>query len=209
MSVLEDIFTAGPVIPVLAFNNVTEAVTTSRTLYEAGMRVFEITLRHQTALEQVKAVIADLPSDAMVGVGTVLNADMAETAHATGAVFGVSPGLTAALAAKITALNWAFLPGTATLSEAMTALDYGFNSLKFFPASASGGAPYLKAAGAVLADARFCPTGGVTPLNAKDYLELAHVPVVGGSWMIIRRADGTVDQSETGTLAEAALKIKV
>ena len=208
MGILAEVFAAGPVIPVLAFQSEEEAVATSRTLYEAGMRVFEITLRHPTALAQIKAVIDDLPNDAMVGVGTVMNPSLAAAAFDTGAVFGVSPGLTDALADKVIDMKWGFLPGVATLSEAMSAVNRGFSNLKFFPAEASGGAAFLKAAGAVLADTNFCPTGGVTPDNAGDYLALSHVPVVGGSWIVKRGADGAVDHDATAKAALGALQTK-
>ena len=186
---IQDILNAGKVIPVLAYNGVDEAV------------------RHPTALEAIKAVQNDLPNDAYVGVGTIMNPSLLKAAMDTGACFGVSPGLTPALAKAIKNSGWAFLPGTATLSEAMSAHYEGFNVLKFFPASASGGPSFLKAAGAVLPNVQYCPTGGVNPSNAQEYLSLGNVPVVGGSWIVARDSDGNVDQAKTGEKASALNKI--
>jgi 2-dehydro-3-deoxyphosphogluconate aldolase/(4S)-4-hydroxy-2-oxoglutarate aldolase len=205
MTDLQTILDAGKVIPVLAYNSIDEALKTSRTLYDAGIRVFEITLRHPIALEAITAVISDLPDDAHVGVGTIINPKLLDASMATGARFGVSPGLTPALRDALSHHDWPFLPGVATLSEAMTAHDMGFKVLKFFPASIIGGPDFLKAAGAVLPDVQFCPTGGINPGNARTYLALKNIPVVGGSWIVVRGKDGRVDQEKT---REQALLLK-
>lgn len=197
MTNLNEILEAGKVIPVLAFTGLDEALLTCRTLYDAGLRVFEITLRHETALEVIRAVIADLPGDAYVGVGTVMTPALLQAAIDTGASFGVSPGLTPELAEAVRKSGWAFLPGVSTVSEAMVARSAGFSVLKFFPAEASGGVDFLKSAKAVLNDIKFCPTGGIKPANAGAYLSLDNVPVVGGSWMVVRDGNGLIDQKKT------------
>jgi 2-dehydro-3-deoxyphosphogluconate aldolase/(4S)-4-hydroxy-2-oxoglutarate aldolase len=196
---------AGRIVPVLSYGSVAEAVTTTQMLYEAGLRLFEITLRHPSALESIPEVIGALGEDAIVGVGTVLTPELAEQAQATGAHFGVSPGLTNPLASAVIELGWPFLPGVATISEALKASQLGFTTVKFFPAEASGGTAFLKAAGSVLPTLKFCPTGGVTAQNAGDYLALKNVPVVGGSWMIKRGPSGDIDQSATISRVKDAL----
>lgn len=192
------------VIPVLAFHSVEEAVTISRVLYNEGMKVLEITLRHPSALDAIRAVIADLPDDAVVGAGTVMGPELAEMVTAAGAKFGVSPGLTPELDAKVKELNLPFLPGVATVSEAMQAVNMGYTHLKFFPATACGGVGFLKAAGAVLPEVQFCPTGGINPSNVAEFLALKNVPVVGGSWLTPRNDDGEMEPSATATLARVA-----
>ena len=192
------------VIPVLAFESVEEAVTISRVLYGQGMRVLEITLRHPSALDAIRAVIADLPDDAIVGAGTVMGPELVEMVVDAGAAFGVSPGLTPALAAKVKELGLPFLPGVATISEAMTAVSLGFQHLKFFPATASGGVGFLKAASAVLPEVQFCPTGGITPSNVAEFLALKNVPVVGGSWLTPRDEMGKMDPDAAATLSRVA-----
>lgn len=203
MKTFDPIFTAGKIIPVLSYNSVDEAVKTSRTLFEAGLRVFEITLRHDSALEAIAAVIADLPDEAIVGAGTITTPQLALQATAAGAQFGVSPGLTSELADTVNRLDWALLPGVTTVSEAMASSQLGFSAMKFFPAEVSGGTDFLKAIGSVLPDIQFCPTGGINPGNAQSYLALPNVAVIGGSWLIARTASGSVDQEETGRRAEA------
>lgn len=207
MTSVEDVLSKSPVIPVLAFKSVDEALIVCRALYEVGVRVFEITLRHETALDAIKAVKTDLPGDAMIGAGTVLSPDLAKVARNAGAVFGVSPGLTEELGGAVRAMGWAFLPGVATLSEAMAAQDMKFTALKFFPASISGGPGFLKAAGSVLPDIQFCPTGGISAETASEYLALSNVPCVGGSWLTPRGEDGEIDLSVVRVRASEALQL--
>lgn len=205
MTSVEDVLSRSRVMPVLAFESVDEALAVCRVLYEVGVRVFEITLRHDTALDAIKAVKADLPDDAIIGAGTVLSPDLAKVARNAGAVFGVSPGLTKELGSSVRAMGWAFLPGFATLSEAMAARDMKFTALKFFPASLSGGPGFLKAAGSVLSDIQFCPTGGISAATAPEYLALDNVPTVGGSWLTPRGDDGKIDLAVVRDRASAAI----
>ncbi len=192
-----------PVIPVLSFRDTDEAVKVCECLYREGLTVLEITLRHDSALSCIKAVADALPKEAVIGAGTILNRDQAVAARDAGAVFGVSPGLTRQMSADIRTLDWPFLPGIATLSEAMTAREEGFSCLKFFPAEISGGIKFLKAIGSVLPDLRFCPTGGVTGATAANYLALKNVLTVGGSWLTERDASGEIDLSIVQTKASA------
>lgn len=207
MTTVDEVLASSPVMPVLAFRNVDEALEVSRLLYEAGVRVFEITLRHETALEAIRWVKADLPDDAIVGAGTVLSPDLAKSARNAGAAFGVSPGLTKELGSAVRAMGWPFLPGVSTISEAMEASDMGFKALKFFPAAVSGGPGFLKAAGSVLPDIQFCPTGGISAETAPDYLALDNVPTIGGSWLTPRGTDGAFDLVAIRKLAESALQL--
>ncbi|WP_286829655.1 MULTISPECIES: bifunctional 4-hydroxy-2-oxoglutarate aldolase/2-dehydro-3-deoxy-phosphogluconate aldolase [Kordiimonas] len=194
-----------PVIPVLAFESAEEAVDVCRVIFEEGLKVLEITLRHPTALEAIAAVRKDLPADAIVGAGTVITPDLAKKAMDAGAEFGVSPGLTEELAKAVKALDWAFLPGVATLSEAMQAREWGFSELKFFPASLSGGPGFLKAVGSVLPDLTFCPTGGISADTAPEYRALKNVATVGGSWITPRGRDGKIHLDVVRELARTAV----
>lgn len=171
-----------PVIPVLTIKRVADAVPLARALVAGGLRVLEITLRTDAALDAATAIMAEVP-DAVVGLGTLLTpADIAD-AHRIGARFGVSPGLTEALVATARETGLPFLPGVATASEAMRAMDLGHTHLKFFPAEPAGGIAALKALGAPLQELCFCPTGGITVATAPDYLALPNVLCVGGSWL--------------------------
>jgi 2-dehydro-3-deoxyphosphogluconate aldolase/(4S)-4-hydroxy-2-oxoglutarate aldolase len=175
----------GPVIPVLQFEGVDEAVSVCRALRDGGMRAVEITLRTSVALSAIAAV-ARLGDDLLVGAGTVLNpSQLADVARA-GARFAVSPGFSPVLAEAAQQQGIPFLPGVMTPSEIMVARAAGFTRLKFFPAETIGGARALETIAAPFSDVRFCPTGGIGPESAAAYLRLPSVMCVGGSWVAPR-----------------------
>ncbi len=181
---IDSVVQAGPVIPVLQFQSVDEGVAVCRALHAGGIRTFEITLRTPVALEVIRAVARDLGSDALVGAGTLTRPEHFQQAKDAGAVFAVSPGITPALAQAQAKSGLEWLPGIATPSELILAQEFGLNTLKFFPAEAAGGIPMLKSIHGPFGDVRFCPTGGITPKTAPDYLALPNVVCVGGSWMV-------------------------
>lgn len=170
-----------PVIPVLVIEDVATARPLAEALVAGGLPALEVTMRTPCALE----AIAEMRSveGAVVGAGTVLNEEQLDQALAAGANFIVSPGLTERLGRAVIERGIPFLPGVATASEIMAALELGFTRLKFFPAEISGGAAALKAMAGPFGGIRFCPTGGVTQANAIDYLALPAVACVGGSWL--------------------------
>ncbi|MDJ0827205.1 MAG: bifunctional 4-hydroxy-2-oxoglutarate aldolase/2-dehydro-3-deoxy-phosphogluconate aldolase [Rhodobacter sp.] len=170
-----------PVIPVLVIQDAATAQSLAEALVAGGLPVLEVTLRTPAALQAISAM-AGVPGG-VVGAGTVLNAGDVAAAKAAGARFAVSPGATDALLDACEAADLPILPGAATASEAMRLLQRGYTTAKFFPAEAAGGAPALKALGAPLPQMTFCPTGGVGPGNAGDYLGLPNVACVGGSWV--------------------------
>ena len=171
-----------PVIPVIVLQRLDDAVPLARALVAGGIRVLEVTLRTPAALAAI-AAIADAVPGAIVGAGTVRSDADARAADAAGARFAVSPGWSPRVAAACRTLGLALLPGVATASEVMQAADDGFRFLKFFPAAAAGGTAMLKAWSSPFADVAFCPTGGIDATTAPDYLALANVAVVGGSWL--------------------------
>lgn len=194
------------IIPVLAFNSVEEAVEVSQVLVDGGIRLLEITLRTECALDAIRVVGNAIP-EAIVGVGTVLDPKNLEDAMNAGARFGVSPGLTPALANAIAANDFPFIPGVGSVSEILAARDRGHHVLKFFPAEVLGGVRYLKSLVDVIQDVSFCTTGGITPDNAKDYLALRNVRAIGGSWMIKRTKQGDIDLAATQTAIEACKQL--
>ncbi|WP_454738188.1 bifunctional 4-hydroxy-2-oxoglutarate aldolase/2-dehydro-3-deoxy-phosphogluconate aldolase [Cupriavidus necator] len=196
-----------PVIPVLEFHSVDEALHVSEALVTGGLPLLEITLRTPVALEAIKAVAAALPQ-ACVGAGTVLNVEQLHAVRDAGAQFAVSPGLTPALAAGAQGAGISLLPGVATASEAMAALEAGFTFLKFFPAQAAGGVPMLKSLGGPLPQLRFCPTGGIDAALAPTYLALPNVVCVGGSWVVPKDAVASGDWGRIRTLAEQAKALR-
>lgn len=179
---IREILALGPVVPVLAFGDVEEAVETSRALVAGGLPVIEITLRTSAALECIRAVGKEVDG-AIVGAGTVLNREMMDECVAAGSQFLVSPGATMELVDGSRKIDIPLLPGVSTPSEAMGLMAEGFDTLKFFPAEQSGGAAFLKSLSSVLPKLQFCPTGGITPKSAPTYLKLPNVACVGGSWV--------------------------
>jgi 2-dehydro-3-deoxyphosphogluconate aldolase/(4S)-4-hydroxy-2-oxoglutarate aldolase len=179
---MEDIFGAGPVVPVVQLDDAADAVPMARALLAGGIRTVEITLRTPAALAAIRAV-ADAVPEIMVGAGTLLRPDDLAAAVDAGAGFFVSPGLTPALLKEAQARGLAYLPGAATAAEIMLALDHGFDRLKFFPAAPLG-AETIKAFAGPFPQVRFCTTGGISRDNAEDFLALANVTCVGASWVV-------------------------
>lgn len=179
-----------PVIPVIVIRDTERAAGLAQALVSGGLPVLEVTLRTEAALEAIRAMAA--VAGGHIGAGTVLTADDARRAKDAGATFAVSPGLTDRLIAACEDLDLPLLPGAATASEVMRAAEAGYDMLKFFPAESIGGAAALKSLGGPLPAIGFCPTGGITPRNAGDYLALPNVVCVGGSWIA----------TETDTAAE-------
>ena len=171
-----------PVIPVIVLHELAHAVPLARALVAGGIRMLEVTLRTSVALACIEAIARDVP-EAVVGAGTVRSGSDAQAVAMAGARFVVSPGYTHAIGQACRDLGLALLPGVATGSEIMQAQEDGFTELKFFPALQAGGVPMLKAWGGPFGDIRFCPTGGVSMVNAQDFLGLPNVVCVGGSWL--------------------------
>ncbi|MFW8594210.1 bifunctional 4-hydroxy-2-oxoglutarate aldolase/2-dehydro-3-deoxy-phosphogluconate aldolase [Cribrihabitans neustonicus] len=170
-----------PVMPVLVVEDAAHAKPLAKALVAGGLPALEVTLRTPAALDAIRAM-AEVEGG-VVGAGTLVTPKDAEEAKAAGAQFGVSPGATDELLIACEAIGLPLLPGAATASEAMRLLARGYDMQKFFPAEAAGGAPALKSLGGPLPQITFCPTGGVSPANAGDYLSLANVVCAGGSWV--------------------------
>lgn len=176
-----EICNAAPIVPVLVVEDVAHAKPLAEALVAGGLPALEVTLRTPAALEVIRAM-ADVPGG-MVGAGTLLTPDDVRAAKDAGATFGVSPGATDTLLDVCEAEGLPLLPGAASASEAMALLERGYNMLKFFPAEAAGGSKFIGSLASPLPQISFCPTGGVSPQNATDYLSLPNVVCAGGSWV--------------------------
>ena len=199
MAVVRD----APVIPVIVLQKVEHAVPMARALLTGGIRMLEVTLRSPAALACIEAIARDVP-EAMVGAGTVRSASDAQAAAAAGARFLVSPGLTCAVAQASRDVQLPLLPGVATASEIMQAQEEGLQALKFFPALQAGGVAMLKAWQGPFGEVYFCPTGGIQTGNAAEFLALANVACVGGSWLVPQDALEQGDWDRITALAQAA-----
>ena len=179
---IRQIMALSPVIPVLTVARTEHAVPLAQALVRGGLRVLEVTLRSECALEAIRLMRSAVP-EAVVGAGTLTRPeDFARAEHA-GAQFGVTPGLTPELAAAATTVVFPTLPGVMTPTELIRARAAGYLACKLFPAQQAGGVAMLKALAGPFPDVVFCPTGGITRASAPEYLALSNVPCVGGSWL--------------------------
>lgn len=200
----EQILTSGPVVPVIVINKLEHAVPLAKALVAGGVRVLEVTLRTECALEAIRAIAREVP-DAIIGAGTVLNPEQLAQVTAAGAQFAISPGLTDALLKAANEGSIPLIPGISTVSELMLGLDAGLREFKFFPAEANGGVKALQAIAGPFPQVRFCPTGGITPGNYREYLALKSVLCIGGSWLVPGDALESGDYARITDLAREAV----
>ncbi len=202
-----ELMRVGPVIPVIVIEELAQAVPLAEALVAGGVRVLEVTLRTPVALDAIRA-IANEVKDAIVGVGTISDPADFERSIAAGAQFGVSPGLTPALIEAARACSLPLLPGVMTPSDVLAARAAGFTALKLFPAQQAGGIGMLKALAGPFPDVTFCPTGGVTAASAADFLALANVGCVGGSWLTPKDLVAAGDWGRITALARNAAGLR-
>jgi 2-dehydro-3-deoxyphosphogluconate aldolase/(4S)-4-hydroxy-2-oxoglutarate aldolase len=193
----------GPVIPVIVIHHLEDAVPMAQALVDGGVKVLEITLRTPVALQCMAAIARHVPG-AIVGAGTIRTVADAQAARDAGCVFGVSPGYTRDIGYYCRNIGLPLLPGVSTGSEVMQANADGYFFLKFFPASAAGGIPMLKALAGPFPDVMFCPTGGITVETAPQFMALPNVKVCGGSWLTPADAVAAKDWSRITRLAREA-----
>jgi 2-dehydro-3-deoxyphosphogluconate aldolase/(4S)-4-hydroxy-2-oxoglutarate aldolase len=199
--------TDAPVIPVIVLSDIAHAVPLARALVAGGIRVLEVTLRTPVALACIEAIAREVP-EAVVGAGTVRSAADAQAAAMAGARFAVSPGYTHAVGMACHDLGVPLLPGVATGSEIMAAQEGGYTALKFFPALQAGGLAMLKAWQGPFGDVMFCPTGGINVSNGPEFLALANVACVGGSWLTPADAVAQGDWARITRLAGDAAALR-
>lgn len=196
-----------PVIPVVVIDDLENAVPIARALVAGGVPVIELTLRTPVALDAIERIAAEVP-EIFLGAGTIVEPGQAKQASSAGAQFLVSPGSTRNLLSAMADTGLPHLPGVATVSEMLTALEAGYTELKFFPAEAAGGASYLKAVHSPVPAARFCPTGGISPANVAQYLGLPNVGCVGGTWITPAAAVQTKNWAQITDLAAATAALR-
>ena len=179
---MQNILAGNPVIPVITLDQVEDAVPLAQALVAGGLKVLEVTLRTDAAVEGIRQIIKHVP-EAIVGTGTVCSEEQIKLSEDLGCQFMISPGATDKLLAIGSKSSVPFFPGISTVSELMRGMEYGLKNFKFFPAEAAGGVPVLKAMAGPFPNIKFCPTGGIGLHNAIDYLALPNVLCVGGSWI--------------------------
>ena len=179
---MRNILAGHSVIPVITLDRVEDAVPLAQALVAGGLKILEVTLRTEAAVEGIREIVKHVP-DAIVGTGTVCNEQQIKLSEDLGCQFMISPGATDKLLEAGAESSVPFLPGISTVSELMRGMEYGLENFKFFPAEAAGGAPVMKAMAGPFPNIKFCPTGGIGLGNALDYLTLPNVMCVGGSWI--------------------------
>ncbi len=199
-----DVLNTGPVVPVIVIRKIEQAVPLARALLKGGIKVLEVTLRSEAAIDAIRLLSREVP-EAIVGAGTVASREDLEAVTEAGAVFAISPGLTPSLLAAANQGPIALIPGIASASELMLGMEMGYTAFKFFPAEAAGGVPMLKSIGGPFPQITFCPTGGVSEKNYNDYLALANVACVGGSWIVPSREIENENWDAITQLAEDAV----
>lgn len=195
-----DLFKLSPVVPVMVIERLDDAVPMAEALLAAGVPILEVTLRTPVAIAAIERLREKLPR-AVVGAGTVTTPEELAQVKAAGAQFAISPGITNELLRAGARGDVPLIPGVATISELMMAKELGYTHLKFFPAEAAGGCAMLKSIAGPFPDIAFCPTGGIHQGNYQDYLALANVHCVGGSWILPKSA---IDAKNWKAVEEAA-----
>ncbi|MEX3581509.1 MAG: bifunctional 4-hydroxy-2-oxoglutarate aldolase/2-dehydro-3-deoxy-phosphogluconate aldolase [Burkholderia sp.] len=206
MKTIHDIVKLGPVIPVLSFETVEQGEHVSHALHAGGVKVLEITLRTEAGLKAIERA-SQLADDIVVGVGTIKRPEHCALAKKAGAQFGVSPGLTRDMHQAAKDAGLPLLPGVMTPTDIITALELGYEVVKFFPAQQAGGIPMLQAFYGPFPTLKFCPTGGISAQSVPDFLKQPNVVCVGGSWLTPKAALAAQDWAEVMRLAQAASQL--
>ena len=175
------------VLPVIKIRDAEKAEPLGEALLSGGLPAAEITFRTDAAKDAIARMAKAYP-DLLIGAGTVLTTLQADEAMASGAAFLVAPGFNPVVAKHCLEKGYPFFPGICTPSELEGALSLGFETVKFFPAEASGGLAMIRAISAPYGAVRFMPTGGINSENLLSYLENPKVLCCGGSWMVPEKA---------------------
>ena len=203
---ISKILSLGPVMPVIVLEQSNHAIPLGEALLAGGIKTIEITLRTSAALNAIEQLAKHLP-EIYVGAGTILTKENATQAKNSGAKFCVSPGTTSSIIYACNECNISLLPGASTVSEMLTLSEAGFSEIKFFPASAAGGIPFIKSLLSPLPNLKFCPTGGISYETASEWLSLVNVSCVGGSWIAPAKDINDQNFSEITARAKQATKL--
>lgn len=199
------LFGRSKIIAVVSIHKPENAVPLARALAAGGVDVIEVTLRTDCALKAIELIARDVP-EVGVGAGTVCLRSQQQSVLDAGSQFAFSPGATLELLEAYQDSPIPFIPGVATATEVLTAMSYGYQHMKLFPAEVVGGRAMLKALGGPMPDVRFCPTGGVRMETAAAYLELPNVSCVGGSWLVPGETQARGDWTEITRITAESMK---
>ena len=193
-------------VPVVRIDHPEAAGRLAEALVAGGLPCAEITFRTAGAAEAIQRIADEFP-DVLLGAGTVLEVDQARRAVDAGARFIVSPGFSRPVVEWCQREAVPVMPGVATATEILTALEAGLSTLKVFPAEALGGVALLEALAAPFGGVKLVPTGGISSANLASYLRISAVLAVGGSWMVAPSLLTSERFDEVTRLARAAVDI--
>lgn len=209
--IIEKIYQSG-IVPVIAVNELDQALPLAKAVIESGLNALEITFRTECAAEALKTIRKEYPR-LLLGAGTILSRQQADEAMKIGADFLVTPGFNKEIVEYVAGKGFPIVPGVSTASEIDQAVTMGLDLLKFFPAEPSGGTAALKLFAGPYKKMRFIPTGGITFDNFTSYTALDNVLAVGGSFMIDKKhiAEKDVDamKSDIGKVVDKLLDLKL
>ncbi|GAB5380201.1 MAG: bifunctional 4-hydroxy-2-oxoglutarate aldolase/2-dehydro-3-deoxy-phosphogluconate aldolase [Aliiglaciecola sp.] len=189
-------------LPIIQANSPEQGVHIAKAMADAGLGLVEVVLRTEASLEALSAIKKSVP-ELKVGAGTVINSLILKQALDAGSDFIVTPAVSNTLLTELASCGVPVLPGVSNTGEILMASEFGFEELKLFPASLSGGAPFLSAVSSVFQSIKFCPTGGVNKQNKNDYLSLSNVFAVGGTWVA---AKSWVEQENWQAITDACIE---
>lgn len=182
MTRFSELMSSQTLLPIIQANSIQEGVQIARAMADAGLKLVEVVLRTDVSLQALKAIKQEVP-ELIVGAGTVISTQILDQAVEAGSDFIVTPAVSPSLLSALGSIDIPVLPGVSNTADILLATEYGFEEQKLFPASLSGGAPFLAAVSSVFQSVSFCPTGGVNANNKQDYLSLPNVFAVGGTWV--------------------------
>lgn len=182
MTRFSELMSGQTLLPIIQVDTISQGISIAKAMADAGISLVEVVLRSETSLEALAAIKKECPS-LLVGAGTITNSDILQRAIDAGSDFIVTPAVSEKLLSLLSYCPVPALPGVANTGDVLLATEFGFDELKFFPASLSGGAKYLSALSSIFQPIKFCPTGGINAENKQDYLTLNNVFAVGGTWV--------------------------
>jgi 2-dehydro-3-deoxyphosphogluconate aldolase/(4S)-4-hydroxy-2-oxoglutarate aldolase len=193
------------VVPVIALEDAGKAGDLAGALVAGGLPIVEVTFRTASAARTIRTM-ADR-KDILVGAGTVRTLDQAKAAVDAGADYLVSPGFNSAVVKWAVDRNLPILPGIDSTLGIELALELGLNTVKFFPAGASGGLEKIKALYGPYGDVKFVPTGGIGPENLAEWLAQPSIIACGGSWLVAKNLLAGGKWDEVVRLTREAVEI--
>ncbi len=206
-TVLEAISRIG-IVPVIAISDVEKAVPLAKALCAGGIPCAEVTFRTAEGEAAMRRIAAEVP-EALLGAGTVLTTAQVDRAIAAGAKFVVSPGFNPRVVEYCLNKSVPIVPGCSSPSDMEQAMEYGINTVKFFPAEQAGGLDYIKAVSAPYPGLMFMPTGGIHAGNLAKYLAFEKVVACGGSWMVQKELVSAGRFEEITRLCREAVQVSL